>query len=138
LNRRPEHPQSHRAPERRDGRVLSVGKIPELLFERNNLLRAAGYKVNTARTAADAMALLGRPHQVVIFGHAVPEDERNLIAAAARASYPKVKIIMLYMGAIQKAELADALLSANGNHDALLRALEHLLDGPAKSSAEAS
>lgn len=108
-------------------RVLSVGRDPQLLQWRNNLLRRSGYLVTDARTAADAMAALGRPQDLVIFGHAVPEEERNQIAASARATQPKMKIIMLYLGRIRRAELADAVLSVSGRPEDLLRTIEHLV-----------
>ncbi len=119
-------------------RVLSVGRIAEVMAARSALLRSAGYTVSAARTTADAMALLSEPHHVVVFGHAVPEAERNLIAGAARKSCPGVKVIMLYIGAIQNAELADALLAANGSPQALIRAIEHLTSGAREKSVEAS
>lgn len=108
-------------------RVLSVGRDQQLLQWRNNLLRNHGYQVTDARTASDAMAALGKRHDLIIFGHAVPEQERNQIAAAARSSQPAAKIIMLYLGTIRHAELADALLSVHGTPDDLLRTIEHLL-----------
>ncbi len=108
-------------------RVLSVGRDRQLVQWRNNLLRRCGYLVTDARTASDAMGALGKPHDLIIFGHAVPEEERNQIATAARSAQPKTKIIMLYLGTIRRAELADAVLTVRGKPEDLLRTIEHLL-----------
>lgn len=125
-------------PEAEKVKVLSVGRDPQLLQWRNNMLRQRGYVVSDARTASDAMAALGRPHDVIIFGHAVPEEERNQIAAAARSTQPAAKIIMLYLGTIRKAELADAVLSVGGKTEDLIHTIEHLLAPGAEASNPSS
>jgi DNA-binding response OmpR family regulator len=114
--------------------VLSVGRDPQLLQWRNNLLRRHGYIVTDARTVADAMSALGKTYDVVIFGHLVPEEERNQIATAVKAGHPQTKIIMLYLGAIRRAEMADAVLSVGAKPDDLLRSIELLLGGNAAAS----
>jgi len=115
-----------------------VGRDRQLLMWRNNLLRSQGYAVTDARTAADAMAALGKPYDVIIFGHAVPEEERNQIAAAAKNAQPAAKIIMLYLGTIRRAELADALLSVVGKPEALLHTIEVLLAERGEATASPS
>ena len=122
----------------RDVRVLSIGRDLQLLEWRNNLLRSHGYIVTDARTASDAMAALGKSYDVIIFGHAVPEEERNQIATAAKASHPETKIIMLYLGTIRRAELADAVLSVGGQPDDLVRSIEFLLAERNEASNSAS
>ena len=108
-------------------RVLSVGKIPDLLMARNELLAERGYQVTAASEMEEALAALHQAREIVVFGHRVPEHERNLIAAAARAAYPSVRIVMLYQGTIRNAHLGDALLSAAGDSGDLLNTIEHLL-----------
>lgn len=80
-----------------------------------------------AHTVAEAMAALGKAHDVIIFGHQVPEHERNQIAALAKQTYPRTRVIMLYLGAIRRAELADALLNVTGKPEGLRHAIEILL-----------
>ncbi len=112
-------------------RVLSLDRAAELLLARNQALRAQGYTVTESRTSADAMAALGRPPQVIIFGHLVPEHERNLIASAARASYPGVKIVVLCQGGIRDAGPADALVTVSDDPSELVKTVAYLLAGAA-------
>jgi hypothetical protein len=64
---------------------------------------------------------------VVIIGHAVPERKRNRIAQSLKLRSPQTAVVLFYRGSIQRTELADAILNADGNHKDLPFTVEHLL-----------
>ncbi|HYX68742.1 MAG TPA: hypothetical protein VE825_06395 [Terriglobales bacterium] len=131
----PENPIPGPTAKKREVRVLSVARDQQLQLWRDELLRRQGYKVMEARTAADAMSALGKPLDVIVFGHRIPEEERSQIATMGKTVQPGIKIIMLYLGTIRRTEQADAVLNVAGRPDDLVRTIEHLLgsteEGPA-------
>jgi hypothetical protein len=52
--------------------------------------------------------------------------ERNFIAEHFKTAYPGISIIYLYDNHIEKAELADAILSANGDPGDLVQTINYL------------
>ena len=67
-------------------RVLVVDDEPQLVRGLNIMLRNAGYVVETARTAADMLAILAaRPPDVLVLDYVLPDGQgrRGLQASAA-------------------------------------------------------
>ena len=109
-------------------RILLVGYIPALLEERERYLRAAGHDVTVAISFATASsAIQQNPIDVAIFGHTVPEEERNQLAAALKDACPSAKIIMRYLTSVNNTKFADALMPSTSTADEMLRAINHLI-----------
>jgi CheY-like chemotaxis protein len=107
--------------------VLCIGYLRNFLEARSALLRDAGHSVHCAATAEEASAYLSiGNYDVCIFGHGVPEEDRNNMAARVRLTSPNVAMIFLYSGSIKKAEMADAILNVHGNLPDLVQTVEYL------------
>jgi DNA-binding NtrC family response regulator len=108
--------------------ILLVGPLAPLLRERERVLRRAGHNVVTATFGNNQFrSAMQREFDVVIIGHAVPERKRNRIAQSLKLRSPQTAVVLFYRGSIQRTELADAILNADGNHKDLLFTVEHLL-----------
>ena len=109
-------------------KVLLVGYIPELLLERERLLRSAGHTVTIAPDFATASAAIGQgTFDAAVLGFSVPEEERNQIARRLKDSHPATKIIMIYFASVRNTELADALMQTTATAEDIVRAVNHLL-----------
>ena len=98
-------------------RVLSVGYVVGPFKQRNAVLAAAGLDVREAMSVKDGIALLdAEDFDVLVLGFALPTEDRNKLARAARKRSPRTRIIMLYDGRIVSAELADAIIGADDPH----------------------
>ena len=109
-------------------RILSIGYLRDFLEQRAELLHEAGHSVHNAATRDEAAALLAiGNYDVCIFGHGVPENERNEMAAASRSTSPNVALIFLYSGQIRRAELADAVLNFHSSLPDLVQTVDYLV-----------
>ena len=109
-------------------RILLVGYIRELLRERENILRTAGYQVVVAPSFTTAsQAIANDFFDLAILGFSVPEEERNQLARAFKQSNPQAKIIMIYFNSVQNSELADALMQTTASAKDILHAVNYLL-----------
>jgi DNA-binding NtrC family response regulator len=114
--------------------VLSVGFLQDLLQTRNRALLAAGYNVASATTIAEAMEIAENGRcQVMILGHGIPESDRNAVTRSVKQLHPEMKVIYLYVGSIDNAQDADAVLSAEGSHQDLVNTVRYLVS---KQAAE--
>jgi DNA-binding response OmpR family regulator len=108
-------------------KILSVGYSRKRVLERTRVLRRAGYEVIATTDAAMAELLAASADlDLLVLGSTLGTAERNRIAARARAHNPQVRIVMLYQGSIEHAELADALLGQL-QPEALVEAVRLLL-----------
>jgi DNA-binding response OmpR family regulator len=114
-------------------RVFSMGFDLALLERRNRALLDAGYEVESAQSAEQARAACDGEYDAAVFGHRVPVELRNEIAGRIRKANPGVKIVMIYRGATEHAELASAVLSA-GDPQRIVEALRLLLQRNAAAS----
>lgn len=104
-------------------RVLSLGYIEELLWERHRLLNAAGFEVISVDTKSKALRILENQElDVLVVGHGVPVEHRNEVAIRAKI-WRKAGVVFLYRWNIKKAEFADAVLSVDGGHEPLTDAI---------------
>jgi two-component system KDP operon response regulator KdpE len=91
------------APSAAARRALVVNAEPQFLVGLTVLLRAAGYVVGSARTAADALALVaGDPPDVVVLDLARPEGEAVEVCAGVRR-LSEVPILVLSPVGAQRA-----------------------------------
>ena len=90
--------------------------------ERDRMLEKAGIQVTAVTNAAEAMAMLREAtFDVLIVGPTVPREERDRVAAYAKAR--RARTIFLYKNTINGAESGDALISADGSTDNLIDAV---------------
>jgi DNA-binding NtrC family response regulator len=112
-------------------KILIVCWVTELLQSKMNILNDAGYQISSAVNPEQAQLLASESEfDLIIFGSCVPAQDRSRIAADFKQNHPRTRIIMPYLGSIEKVELADALVPARATPQDLLRAVTHLL-GPA-------
>ena len=105
-------------------RVLSLAYKKPLLVERHKLLKRARFDVVSVSTETDALrALAQEQFDDVIIGYSVPSEVRDLIARKAKSEF-KAGVIFLYRHSINQAELADAVLSVDGNPKTLVNAIQ--------------
>lgn len=114
-------------------RVVLVGTFadPGLL---GRTLERAGFLVHTATVeqALDNATELNAGALIIGVGLAV--KDRIRVAQYARRHNPNVRIIVLYRGSIDNAEMADAVLNAAVDPQDLLQALKELLTGMPKKT----
>ena len=109
-------------------RILLVSYIPELLQERERVLREAGYEVTLGPSyAAACMAIDQETFDVAVLGFSVPEEERNQMARALKAYSSSTQIIMIYFASVENTELADALIPTSAGAEDVLRAVNHII-----------
>ena len=112
-------------------RVLLVSHVAELLQEREQTLRAAGYEVTVEQSCADAVsAIQSGPFDAVVLGFSLPEEERNQLARDIKRANPGAKIIMTYFASVKNTDQADAILQSNAGPQEVLRAINHILSLP--------
>jgi|ERR1043166_159864 len=108
--------------------ILLVGHLAPLLRDRERVLRKAGHDVIALTVGKDHLRhATQRDFDVVIIGHAVPERQRQRLLQSVKSRSPQAAIVLFYRGSIQNAELADAILNADGKYKDLLFTVEHLL-----------
>ncbi len=112
-------------PQRRPG-ILSFGYAVSLLVSRERAFVEAGFTVDSAASFDEAVAILeAKHHDILVIGHRVPEDERNRLAALFRARNPEGRVVFLYLGSIQNAGTADAVISVSNPAADLAVAISH-------------
>ncbi len=117
-------------------KVLIVGYLDELLRERQAAFASAGFEVIAASDLRKAMqAVGGASLDVVVLGQGIPENERTQIARAAREKNVRAKLLMLYLGSIHNAELADALLHGTVRPEEICSTVTYLLNPGSASQA---
>ena len=108
--------------------VLCVGYSDETQNPRCELLRKAGYEVQSARSREEAREQLRkRAFPAVVIGHSVPEEHRHEYIDAARKLNSDAIVVLLYWDSIRRAEKADAILCIGNGPMALVHALRDLL-----------
>lgn len=111
-------------------RVLSLGYIEDLLWERHRLLCAAGFEVTSVDTKSKALKILeSHEFDVLVVGHGVPVEQRNEVAIRAKI-WRKAGVIFLYRWNINHAEFADAVLSVDGCAEHLVDAVHRIAPDP--------
>src|SRR5262245_53838678 len=109
-------------------RVLLVSHIAELLQEREQTLRAAGYEVIVEQSCADAAGAIQKgPFDAAVLGFSLPEEERNQLARDIKRANPEAKIIMMYFASVKNTDPADAILHSSAGPQEVLRAINHIL-----------
>ncbi|HET6935381.1 MAG TPA: hypothetical protein VFI72_11120 [Candidatus Angelobacter sp.] len=110
-------------------KVLIVGYLDGVLQERTAAFSSAEFEVIPASDLQEAMRAIGTgSFDVVVLGHGVPESERNQIARSARDRNGRAKLLMLYLGSIHNAELADALLHGTVRPEEICSTVRYLLN----------
>jgi DNA-binding NtrC family response regulator len=109
--------------------VLLVSYVTELLQEREQVIRSAGYEVTAAQSlAAATTAIEQQIYDVAVLCFSVPEWQRTQLASELKRANPAIKILMTYFEAIPSTSLADALMSTSASPEDIRRAVHHLLD----------
>jgi len=110
-------------------KILLIGYERNWVDARRRGLHAAGHTVTCAQTFAQGLRLLeSGKFDVVVLGHAIPQQQRNTLAAAAkRSNGGGTRVLVLYSARIDHAELADALVDTSASTDDLTRAVEYLV-----------
>jgi DNA-binding NtrC family response regulator len=110
-------------------KVLLVGYVTELLHEREQVMRSAGYEVTAALSwEAATHAIQQQVFDVAVLGFSVPEDQRTQLASDLKELNPAARVLMLYFEAVPSTKLADALIPTSANPEDILRAVHHLLN----------
>jgi CheY-like chemotaxis protein len=113
--------------------MLLVGYVHELLEQRENVLRSGGHEVTLATRLPDALqAAKQQVFDLAVLEFSVPEQERNQLARAIKGKCPSTKIIMLYFAHSGHTEFADVLIQTNVRPEALLRAVNYILNNVEK------
>ena len=120
-------------------RILTVGMLLDLLKVRNETLRAAGFEVSSCAGTSHAKWLFRKHrHPIVVIGHAVPTAERNQFAAYLRRTSPQTKIVFLYEGRAEGAQLADAIVNVEEGPAYVVQTVQYLLRKRALESEAAT
>jgi DNA-binding NtrC family response regulator len=104
-------------------KVLSFGYRKPLLAARHKLLKQARLDVVSVSSKTQALRVLEqKSFDVVVIGHHVPAEVRDLVARRAKTRL-KAGVIFLYQHSIDHAEVADAVLSVDGTPKTLIAAI---------------
>jgi DNA-binding NtrC family response regulator len=113
--------------------------LQDLLKARNETLRNAGFEVSSCAGTAHAKWLFRKHrHSAVVVGHAVPVAERNQFAAYLRRTSPQTKIVFLYEGRAEDAQLADGIVNVEEGPAYLAQTVQYLLRRQALESEAAT
>jgi CheY-like chemotaxis protein len=110
--------------------ILCIDDEPNVLIVRKMLLEATGYRVLTAQSGPDGLAILERETvQTVIVDYKMPEMTGSEVAARIRQQRPGLPIIMLsaYVDLSQEQlKDVDAYVTKGESPDILLRTIAAL------------
>jgi CheY-like chemotaxis protein len=108
--------------------ILLVEYVHESLERRQRGLSRAGHSVTSAENFADGLrAIESGRYDVVVLGHAIPQQQRNRLAATAKNANRLTRVLLLYSAPVEHAELADALINNTASADDLRRTVEYLV-----------
>jgi DNA-binding response OmpR family regulator len=109
-------------------KILLIGYERDWLQGRQRGLLAAGHTVTCAQAFAQGLrSIQSAKFDVVVLGHAIPLQQRNALAAAAKKGNGSTRVLVLYSATVAQAELADALVDTSASTDDLRRAVEYLV-----------
>jgi DNA-binding response OmpR family regulator len=110
-------------------KILLIEHVHELRELRRRGLSTAGHSVVPAQNFAEGLrAIQSGKYDVVVLGHAIPRQQRNNLAAAAKKASPLTRVLVLYSARVDQAELADALMDNTASAEDLRRTVEYLVD----------
>ncbi len=94
--------------------ILSVSNDDGLLVTREFLLQHWGYRVRSATTDQEALALLEPPvpFDLVLLCHSLPESRRISLVAGIKQRSPRLPIVMLQGGMTATGTAVDAAIDA--------------------------
>ena len=105
------------------GKVLSLGKNPELLWLREAVLRSAGFEVMTSLSVEDGLARIeGGYCGVLLLCYSLPPLSRKRLAETFRAKCPQGRIVTI-MNEKGEPEFADLVIYGVDGPEALLEAI---------------
>lgn len=108
--------------------LLSVGSEPDLLLLRNQVLRGAGYYVNSQTNIDEALRVFRRgDFDLVIMCHSVPEADKVKLITAIRKSRPSTPIVIVRRDG-ESTSLADGSVHSLDGVNALLNCVSELLE----------
>lgn len=108
--------------------ILFIEYVRESLERRRRALTIAGYSVEVAQNFTDGLrAIESGKYDLMVLGHAIPQQHRNRLAAKAKKSNPSTRVLVLYSAPVEHAELADALINNSASADDLRRTVEYLV-----------
>lgn len=108
--------------------ILLVEFLHESLERRQRGLCTAGHSVTSAQNFSQGLrAIQSGRYDVVVLGHAIPQQQRNRLAATAKKANPLTRVLLLYSAPVEHAELADALINNTASADDLRRTVEYLV-----------
>lgn len=107
--------------------ILYIHYDPELADIRQQVVNRLGYEVTSALGSASARQLAKTRHfDLVIIGHAAPEEERRRMANWLKANLPGVPVLALCPDPFQTVDYGDYQADAH-NPDAWLAMVEEAL-----------
>lgn len=108
--------------------ILLVEYVHESLERRQRGLSTAGHSVKSASNFEEGLsAIQSGKYDVVVLGHAIPQQQRNHLAESAKKINPLTRVLVLYSAPVAHAELADALINNSASADDLSRTVEYLV-----------
>ena len=109
--------------------ILYIHYDPELADIRQQLVNRLGYEVISAMGSASARRTARtRRFDLVIVGHAAPEEERRRMANWLKANLPGVPVLALCPAPFQTVDYGDYQADAH-NPDAWISMVEEALAG---------
>jgi len=110
--------------------ILNVG--PEQRFRkiRHELMQGAGFTVVSAPSLASVEKLAKKKFHALVVGAWMTKADRDRVVDIVKERNPSASVVFYYDGKIDGTEAADAILNAHGDHQDLIRTLQHLLSKP--------
>jgi CheY-like chemotaxis protein len=110
--------------------ILAVGQDPMISSTRISVLRGAGYKVESAASAQQAIdRFRSEDFSLVILCHTMPPEERRRLARLIRASGSSIPVVYVQPLIESSTDgLADAIIGSHPNE--LLSGVEEALKKP--------
>jgi DNA-binding response OmpR family regulator len=108
-------------------RILNIGHFSELIKTRENVLKLAGYSVESTCSSPEAIGwFLARRFHLILVGHGIDFEERKMLIARLRSCDPFVPIVFV-SGATLVEDESSADISVSSYPSELLEGVRQAL-----------
>jgi DNA-binding NtrC family response regulator len=110
------------------GEILSLHLDSPVRVSREELLKHAGYSITSVSNPAEAeVALSQRKFYLLLLGHDVSKAERHRLAAAAKATQPHIRVLVLHASGNGPGSFADGAIDSRDSVEAVMSRIQEFM-----------